>query len=421
MNLVSRSICKLLCLALLTPIVAGAAEPTPYMRVTDADGTIQLEIALKKLVPKDGDGPTIWLSGVIHIAEAKYYKSIQKHLDDQKLVLFEGVGGPPFVERGPANDATRIKRTHSGIRFVATMLQHYHAKSKKLPASLKVLQEWVAAVHPRYLMFLARASLDGWDQPLLYQPIGDEYELRSLGNDGQPGGKGAAKDLSFDDQKPLRKDEMKPIVPGLQADMAEMLGLQFQMNSLNYNRKHFRHSDVKSDNVRHNLKGNPDPPGPADTQINTLMSMMDGSGVTYKIIMFAAKLLTRSKKTRSYLKLMLIETTGSIKGDLAKSKALPPAMQKMMRELIVERNKIVMDDLKTAMAEKSAPASISVFYGAAHMHDFEKRIVKELGYTVEAERWFAAMSVDPKQSGLTRTDILLIRQMVKTQMKALGQ
>jgi hypothetical protein len=42
--------------------------------------------------PASGGGPSIWLIGVAHLGSAEYYKAIQKRLDAQSRVLFEGVG-----------------------------------------------------------------------------------------------------------------------------------------------------------------------------------------------------------------------------------------------------------------------------------------------------------------------------------------
>jgi hypothetical protein len=43
--------------------------------------------------PVSGNGPSIWLVGVAHIGTPEYYQTIQKRLDRQTVVLFEGVNG----------------------------------------------------------------------------------------------------------------------------------------------------------------------------------------------------------------------------------------------------------------------------------------------------------------------------------------
>jgi hypothetical protein len=67
--------------------------PEPYVRISNSDSNrIQLQIAVRKFVPEKRDKPAVWLTGVSHIGDTNYYVALQKHLDAQTLVLFEGVG-----------------------------------------------------------------------------------------------------------------------------------------------------------------------------------------------------------------------------------------------------------------------------------------------------------------------------------------
>lgn len=91
----------LIFLLLLGSGLAGAAEsdlkPSPYSRVQNEQGTVSLQIAAKKF--KRSKSADVWLVGVSHIGEPGYYQSIQKHLEQQSLVLFEGVGGESWTEK----------------------------------------------------------------------------------------------------------------------------------------------------------------------------------------------------------------------------------------------------------------------------------------------------------------------------------
>jgi hypothetical protein len=74
------------------------APPPVYMRVTHPDSnTVQLEIALKQFVPARGEGPAVWLVAASHIAESNYFAALQRHLDAQGRVLFEGIRERPGV------------------------------------------------------------------------------------------------------------------------------------------------------------------------------------------------------------------------------------------------------------------------------------------------------------------------------------
>ena len=68
------------------------SPPEPYVRVLQTESnTILLQIAARQFVPVRGKGARVWLTGVSHVGETNYFASLQKHLDEQSLVLFEGV------------------------------------------------------------------------------------------------------------------------------------------------------------------------------------------------------------------------------------------------------------------------------------------------------------------------------------------
>ena len=70
-----------------------AIAQQPYVRISKSDSNVlALEIAVRKFVPSRGRGPAIWLTGVSHVGQSNYYATLQRHLDDQGLVLFEGIG-----------------------------------------------------------------------------------------------------------------------------------------------------------------------------------------------------------------------------------------------------------------------------------------------------------------------------------------
>ncbi|HRZ58706.1 MAG TPA: hypothetical protein P5525_24970, partial [Candidatus Paceibacterota bacterium] len=69
------------------------ARPAPYIRAAHGpDGTAELEVGLRAFKPARGRGPTVWLVGVTHLGTADYYARLQRFLNAQGLVLFEGVG-----------------------------------------------------------------------------------------------------------------------------------------------------------------------------------------------------------------------------------------------------------------------------------------------------------------------------------------
>jgi hypothetical protein len=77
--------------------------PQPYVRVGQlSSNQVQLEIAAREFLPARRGQPVIWLTGVSHIGDTNYYAALQKHLDKQTLVLFEGVGAAEANAAGPS-------------------------------------------------------------------------------------------------------------------------------------------------------------------------------------------------------------------------------------------------------------------------------------------------------------------------------
>jgi len=82
------------------------------MRVARPDSnTVTLQIAVRRFVPRNGSGPVIWLSGASHIGESNYFASLQRHLDAQALVLFEGVGAKNKKMRFDPDEEVSIQHT----------------------------------------------------------------------------------------------------------------------------------------------------------------------------------------------------------------------------------------------------------------------------------------------------------------------
>ena len=66
-----------------------AAGPVYTQSITTPSGIVQMQTSAQQLV-RDGK-PDIWLVGAVHVGSKDYYSSLQKLLDAQELVLFEGV------------------------------------------------------------------------------------------------------------------------------------------------------------------------------------------------------------------------------------------------------------------------------------------------------------------------------------------
>lgn len=220
--------------------------------------------------------------------------------------------------------------------------------------------------------------------------------------------------------------------PSLQASVAASLGLAFQLEQIDYNRPHFQNSDLSVQELRA-LFETPDTNDPSSTPdasasapddssaggeqaFEGLMQMMDGSSLAGALMQFAVNLLGSSPKLKALTKLAIAELFGAIKGDIARMQGLPPDMQELIRVLIHKRNEHVIGDLRTALRQLNRRDSVSVFYGAGHMHDLEDQLRRELRYVPVLDEWLPAIHVDLQAASVSSSEIGFIRSIVSWQM-----
>lgn len=88
--------------------------PEPYVRIANTDtNRIELQIAAREFASPRRGLPTIWLTGVSHIGDTNYYAALQKHLDAQSLVLYEGVGAAEAESAAQTNSDAALDHASS--------------------------------------------------------------------------------------------------------------------------------------------------------------------------------------------------------------------------------------------------------------------------------------------------------------------
>jgi hypothetical protein len=118
------------------------------MRVAHPDAdTVALQIAIRKFTPAKGRGPAIWLTGVSHIGESNYYAVVQRHLDSQSLVLYEGVGARDKSIRFDPEEQASIQNTLAtslGLVFQLSAINYDRPSFKNSDLSIPELQRMLA-------------------------------------------------------------------------------------------------------------------------------------------------------------------------------------------------------------------------------------------------------------------------------------
>jgi hypothetical protein len=228
------------------------------------------------------------------------------------------------------------------------------------------------------------------------------------------------------DFKNMKSDDAKnsaapKTVGGLQSSLATSLGLVFQLDTIDYDRPNFRHSDLSIREIRE-LLAEPHGSGGGDAKddFDNLLSMMEGDSFMNIVMQLGLGILASSPKLQAMSKVTLIEVITEMGGDPSRLGAISPELKQLLEVLIAKRNQRVIDDLKTALKEVGRKGSISIFYGTGHMNEMEIRLRQELHYQPVEDAWFPAISVNLAEAGISAGELEFIRGFIKSQMKQLS-
>lgn len=210
----------------------------------------------------------------------------------------------------------------------------------------------------------------------------------------------------------------KSDLSGLQAELARSLGLVFQMDAIDYQRENFRNSDLSVPEIRELLASRAanGTRSEAGGDFDLLMQLMRGESDLSGPITYVLKLVGGHEGLQGLGRLALLELLGAIGGDPGKISAMPESMKQLEEVLLEGRNQAVLRDLVATLPRLETDQSVSMFYGAAHMADLERRLRDHLGYQPSREVWLTAFSVDIQRSGITNSQREFIREFVRAQL-----
>jgi hypothetical protein len=210
----------------------------------------------------------------------------------------------------------------------------------------------------------------------------------------------------------------------LQDELAGALGLEFQLNAIDYSGANFRNADLSLAQLNAIFsRGTNASAGTraasGQAEFNQLIQTMEGTGLFGGLARIGISLIRASPRLQAAMKVALIETLGALPDDLSQSPAMTPGLRQLVAALIEARNRNVIANLQAALRAHPRPASVAVFYGAGHMADLERRVRAILHYRPTSERWLTAFAVNPRAAGLSEWELDLTRRMVRQELKAL--
>jgi len=388
---------------LASPAGAAAGDETAsasaFMRSRTVDGFTAFETATRVYRRPDGGGPTVSLVGVVHIGDRAYYDEIVEILERSDLVLYESVlPRGAFGTRG-RTDTERQRRTQDAMLFLRSLAERFERSSGRVPGSLAELRAYTVSRDTRLARPFDLACTDGWGRPLGYSSASGAYAFVSLGADGRIGGGDAGLDLvlprlpqqarrhagSDAEAGPARDEDRRD----LYGEFADALGVALQVRSIDYDRVGWEPADLPMEELLDRLWRRGE-------RSATLEMLSNQDGLAQGLMRFFLSMVSDSPQ----FKKLVIQALGSA-GDAVgrggrggrpeRSGALGAVDERI---IIDERNDAVIDELAHHLAARVPPRSVAIFYGAAHMEDFEKTLRERWGLLPTDVVWSAAMGVD---------------------------
>lgn len=383
-----------LCAACAAPAAGDdAAVPAWTAARTDAEGRQVLETATRTFT-REGS-PSITLVGVAHIGTADYYRGLQAILDAHELVLYESVYPTGAAAPGGSDAPARIASTRASMLWLRDRIDAAWRADRAVP-SIERVAAHAGSVDSRVPAWIKAASIDAWGRPLAIITLDDGFSLVSLGADGRIGGEGEDADLRLRQ----RSRAPRPDGDGLQRELAHLLGLEFQLDRIDYARQGWVVSDmtlreleqaferrgVDGGVIQGSLRGG-GIGGDATSAVLALVRMMDA---------------VSGGSAGEAVKLLMVQVLGNA------AAASGSMLGEEGKVILDDRNEVVWQDLMRRVRD-DPPRRIAVFYGAAHMPDFARRLT-EAGYMVGEPTWSTTLSADPRKAGVDPAAMTQLRE-----------
>ena len=395
---------------------AQPASSTRWLRVIENEQsqTLSLEVASRPYTAPSGQ--TVTLVGAIHVGDHSYYSALQNDLDSSDLVLWEGVKPAAILAADSSlSDTQRAQHTSTRIRLLAAIVERHRTRTKKYPASL---DEVAAAATPQQKTLIQTLQTDAWGHPLhlIYgsapsknpkAPPGQMVKVLDIvsdGADGKPGGEGPAADLHFTTQPPLSAAEKTGKDAGIQTQLANALGLEFQLNAINYDHPTWRNCDMSAEALQQRMEEK-------GQSLEPLMGMLDGSSAMGAVAGILLRMIGSSPAMQTNVKCMMVHMLGSSEDLEGLSGAA--GMGDIMKVIVEDRNQVVLADLQKVLTTEPKNKTIAIFYGAGHFPGMEKSLITDFHMTPGELHWTPAITIDLKAAGITMAQARQYKEVIR--------
>lgn len=394
---------------------------SPFVRNRNTDGYVAFDTASRVYRRPDGTGPVVSLVGVVHIGDRRYYDELVGILGQSEIVLYESVlPRGAFGTRG-RDDLERQRRTQEAMLFVRGLAERFERANGRVPASLAELRAFTVSRDTRLARPFDLACVDGWGRRIGYATAGlaeaPAYCLFSLGSDGAPGGRDTALDLSLPrlaprpvqrpndseatsarDASAKKEGRARDERRDLYKELADALGVSLQVRSIDYDRPGWEPADLPMEELLDRL-------WKRGERSVTLEMLSKQDGFAQGVMRFFLSMVSESPQ----FKKLVIQALGG-GGEMAAGgrRDARPLGDVDSRIIIDERNDAVIDELAHLLSRPEPPKSVAIFYGAAHMGDFEETLRERWGLEPAEVIWSCAMGADDWSEKKIRERIALL-------------
>lgn len=396
----------------------SALGSEPYTRVQERpNGEIVLEMSTRTFESEDPDAPRVHLVSAIHIADADYYDAMQELLDTYDTVLYEGIKPAGLDPIDPdLDDESKVAATRERLQLLVQITRHFYQEHGYVPKGMKDLRE---SKDKRIVAIMNSIETDAWgngfasnftrnsthETPKPYPSVSWEVSYISYGADGKQGGEGINADIT-ESTGTIRDTEIHEDSPeGIQTQLANALRVTFQLDAMDTTNPAWVNADMDINQLQRALSE-------YGEDSSELLNMLDGNSFSAKLAGFILNFISRSPQLSSMMKLMLMDML-----EFAEQSDLLEQQLDATHKVIVEgRNDVVIEYLHETIANHPEHKEIGIFYGAGHMVGLEEDLI-EMGYTPTGDQWTQAMLVRPEETGLSKGQVKMMRNMIKSSLQ----
>ena len=180
------------------------------------------------------------------------------------------------------------------------------------------------------------------------------------------------------------KSSNNNILTSIQLKMTDVLGLTYQMDGVDYSPQHFVHADFSPDEFRQSMANRGE-------TITGMILQMWRAGLARELTAGAGSQLSMLSLLMADDKQLALKRM--VAQELADSESMMTAFEGPEGStLVAARNQKALKVLERTRVDKD-PKSVAIFYGAAHMQDFQQRLMSDFDLVPVSVEWLDAWSL----------------------------